>query len=843
MDNYFDQFDADLDQNPVRPARQSRLANGQLVAGNIDLNKRPIVRNADGSISTVRSMSANFDGQEVLIPTVSDDGRVLSDDDAVELFRRTGRHLGKFSTPESATAYAQSLHNDQANQYLPKAGGNPFDALDEAPGLELNIVGGTRESALKRPDGSLTEKGWEAERRALADRRQKEVEGQSFLGNLVAGFGRAAPTAITGVRQLVTDAWGNQLAQADRVSDSLGLPDLGRDRLGMALAGESNRLRNEVASERAATEDLRNSWGGGIGNFVGDVAITAPLGAAAIPARGAGIGRAALGAAVAGGAQGAVQPVVNDQERVTNSALGAALGGGLAAGGRALIQTAENALPQNVTARALNFFQNRANRTPFAQEGEELAQRTGIELSPGAISGARSMTGAENMARSSLFSADRAFQADEKVANQALAYINRVSDRISDQAVSPQSVGDGIQRTVRDAVQKIGQSREDVAQRQFGAIRRLVGDRPVVEYNNTREALRGIINDYADVVGGDSARIRRQAESLLADIDKQPAYTLDAARRARGFYGRAANRGANVFDDVNPDLNTRLAGRLYAAMSRDLDDAGGRIDELAGFGANMPVREGAQAVRPSELLRQANDDYRRHSQLLETVKQGPLRRLLGDEISVDDFMTVNTLPPEAVITRLGAMKPSELTQVREFMARNAPDTWQQYKRMLVDDAVTEAQTFPASAGARTLPFNAGGFIRAMGGDRPDKIERLRTIFSRSEMAEIDDALNAARRLGDKFGANFSGTGPYNEMVGALRNFTVTGLSTTAATAAGFNNIARLMANSDGRRAVIELSRLPPGSRRANDLAAYLANIAAVSRVDDSQQPQPTLPAE
>jgi GGDEF domain-containing protein len=85
--------------------------------GNIDLANRPVVRNPDGSISTVRSMSVNFDGEEVLIPTVSGDGRVLSDDDAIQEYRRTGQFLGKFKTPDEATAYAESLHNDQEQQY------------------------------------------------------------------------------------------------------------------------------------------------------------------------------------------------------------------------------------------------------------------------------------------------------------------------------------------------------------------------------------------------------------------------------------------------------------------------------------------------------------------------------------------------------------------------------------------------------------------------------------------------------------------------------------------------------------------------------------------------------
>lgn len=91
---------------------------GLLQPGNIDLTKRPIVRNADGSISTVRSMSFNDGDQEVLIPTVAADGsRILSDQEAIDQYRKTGQFLGKFDTPEHATAYAENLHNAQAQFY------------------------------------------------------------------------------------------------------------------------------------------------------------------------------------------------------------------------------------------------------------------------------------------------------------------------------------------------------------------------------------------------------------------------------------------------------------------------------------------------------------------------------------------------------------------------------------------------------------------------------------------------------------------------------------------------------------------------------------------------------
>lgn len=89
--------------------------NGLLVPGNVNLYNRPKVKNPDGSISTVKSKSFSFDGVETLLPTVSDDGRLMDDYETINTYRKTGRHLGKFSSPDHADAYAQQLHNDYAN--------------------------------------------------------------------------------------------------------------------------------------------------------------------------------------------------------------------------------------------------------------------------------------------------------------------------------------------------------------------------------------------------------------------------------------------------------------------------------------------------------------------------------------------------------------------------------------------------------------------------------------------------------------------------------------------------------------------------------------------------------
>jgi soluble lytic murein transglycosylase-like protein len=108
----------------IMPTAEARgMADGGLITpGNIDVSKLPAVRNPDGTVSTVRSMSINVDGKEVLIPTVVN-GRVVSEKEAIDQYMKTRRHLGIFNTPEAATAYAQKLHELEAQRVKKARGG------------------------------------------------------------------------------------------------------------------------------------------------------------------------------------------------------------------------------------------------------------------------------------------------------------------------------------------------------------------------------------------------------------------------------------------------------------------------------------------------------------------------------------------------------------------------------------------------------------------------------------------------------------------------------------------------------------------------------------------------
>lgn len=102
-----DKFEA----SPIGPVK------GEIEGGNIDLEKRPKVKMDDGSTATVRSMSFEEDGKEVLVPTVSDDGRVLSDAEAIDQYHKTGKHLGVFDNAKDANVFAEALHKAQDKFY------------------------------------------------------------------------------------------------------------------------------------------------------------------------------------------------------------------------------------------------------------------------------------------------------------------------------------------------------------------------------------------------------------------------------------------------------------------------------------------------------------------------------------------------------------------------------------------------------------------------------------------------------------------------------------------------------------------------------------------------------
>lgn len=78
-----------------------------LEAGNVDLAARP--RLPTGSYAELAPRAFNVDGQEVLLSTIGPDGEQLTAERAIESYKTTGQHLGKFKSQVAANAYGKQL--------------------------------------------------------------------------------------------------------------------------------------------------------------------------------------------------------------------------------------------------------------------------------------------------------------------------------------------------------------------------------------------------------------------------------------------------------------------------------------------------------------------------------------------------------------------------------------------------------------------------------------------------------------------------------------------------------------------------------------------------------------
>jgi len=306
---------------PIGRAEGGRVQ-GMIQPGTIDLNNRPVVHNADGTISTVRSIGANVDDKEMLLPTVYGQS-ILNNDDAVRLYRMSGQHLGQFDTPDNSDAYAQQLHEDQADMYRGRAEGGqvggppPFEATSDVPAFD--------QTEPTTPDAGKLSAAW-----------QGAKQGATFgFGDEMAGVRAAAP---------------------DWVPESIGpLPVPGRDIAGAARLGlnaitgmdpnATKQYEEARDAERRALASAKENhpWitaGSEMAGSIPAMAAQPELGAAKFLAPAAGkiarFGAGALDSAFSGGLYGAASGAGEGEGIVDRAVKGATglvsgiLGGGLA---------------------------------------------------------------------------------------------------------------------------------------------------------------------------------------------------------------------------------------------------------------------------------------------------------------------------------------------------------------------------------------------------------------------------------------------------------------------------------------------------------------------------------
>lgn len=104
-----------LDTLSGKPDIETRPS-GLIEPGNIDLSKRIPLKNEDGTVSTLRSISIEQDGKAILIPTIQN-GKRMSDAEAIRYYQKTGQNLGIFETENDAINYAKRVSKFEGQRF------------------------------------------------------------------------------------------------------------------------------------------------------------------------------------------------------------------------------------------------------------------------------------------------------------------------------------------------------------------------------------------------------------------------------------------------------------------------------------------------------------------------------------------------------------------------------------------------------------------------------------------------------------------------------------------------------------------------------------------------------
>lgn len=139
---------------------------------NIDLSKQPLVKTPEGT-ATVRSITVEMDGQHIVIPTVTSDGkgggRIMSDAEAIQRYKDTGQHLGIYGSKADAEKAAVDLHNREAARIGAGAAAEPGTMSADAAARGILPMGQTAATGAAATAGGTD---------ALNAKRIAEIDGK-----------------------------------------------------------------------------------------------------------------------------------------------------------------------------------------------------------------------------------------------------------------------------------------------------------------------------------------------------------------------------------------------------------------------------------------------------------------------------------------------------------------------------------------------------------------------------------------------------------------------------------------------------------------------------------------
>jgi len=464
--------------------------------------------------------------------------------------------------------------------------------------------------------------------------------------------------------------------------------------------------------------------GAAVGLPTGPGAVVTAMGGAAAGTAGGNIVKQTIGALVPGA------DVETPLQRVGGVAQSAAFG----AAGEGVGQLVH----KGVIKPTLQYLFRRGAGTATAAEARVVEQSinrgrvTGtpeFRFTPAQETDGRLLAAVEDVVASSLSSMD---QAAARRSGQLLALQDKTIRLVDDlrggaAPISNLTIGGELQTLFKQVDDLMVESLEDRATKGFKVLGKMSADQPMFDVPKLRNALAEL--QYSDTSStGAKGAIAKGVARILEELPDR--FTLNDVQLYMKRFGRVGYmRGDKTFlEQVGDSDRQKMARKLFATLSEDLDDAAART---TAAGRAMP------GARMASDLRDAKNAYAAGLDELRGWQDGLFGKVVGD------------YGPESagrVVQNLNKLNDAELKSVMTVIGMK-PDIADAVRANWLEGAITTANEKAAQRG--TGEFNPKLMLDELGFGRRGGQARAESMLGRTQQQVMADLLmiqEASRRL-------------------------------------------------------------------------------------------------
>jgi len=470
------------------------------------------------------------------------------------------------------------------------------------------------------------------------------------------------------------------------------------------VEGYRNMRDAQRALDVAAKVENPKTYGAGeIAGGVGAAALALPAAAtASLPAAiGTGAaygGVAGLGSSGADMTKGDVVGALKDAG--ISTLIGGAAGGvgyGLANGAGAIINRLRgtSAGAEQVardiasTGNEVSTIDRATPQSTFAERGRQLEQMVSqdigekFRLRPSQLTGDPSLALAESKAMQFPGIMTKAQDEATKQIRQSAKWLDGVVAKVSSNPsrLDNAEVSDMVASTVERHIESLVNKRSaDV-----GPLFQSLGNKKVVNLENTAQTLKALIDEYSIVPGNN---ISRQLESTLKAITNESGNASEISAktmsRLMSIWGKASYSNKTIIEGLQTAEQRMIAGKVSAALAQDLDQS---VSQVANNvrGATSQILQKSIAGQPPPLptsagdaatLKAARDAWRAYSAEIENTATNTINKILkisgqdGGDTLVQKITAGSPRQIAGVFNVLNKQDPAVASQLRAQMLEN-----------------------------------------------------------------------------------------------------------------------------------------------------------------------------